>query len=327
MTPQLTLDLNGVLNSLLGLYGSGQPSPSTTATTVSSVAARTDDGHRGSLMVGYGDMRGMHQSVAESQAGKDTIVNRAVSSAGDGTMVGRNAVNNQIADLQTRLQAIATIGDTRFSGPALLDAAQNTITTVAKQVDADVAAARHQAAQIMPPAVPQVTRGRVTGGGGSRRRRRSRARTTARTAGRATSRLQAIAGHPVPSDGTTGSKAVSAASAWLGTPYIWGGGGAGGPTGGGFDCSGLTQYAVAQATDGRVVLPRTTYDQIYSGVRISPQDVRPGDLVFPASSFSARGPEHVQLAAGNGLVIEAPYSGSTVKWSRMSSDAVVVRVI
>ncbi|WP_433525833.1 C40 family peptidase [Nocardia pseudovaccinii] len=322
MTPQLTLDLNGVLNSLLGLYGSGQPSPSTMATAVSSVAARTEDGHRGSLMVGYGDMRGMHQSVAESHAGKDNIVNRAVASAGDGTMVGRNMVNNQIADLQTRLQAIATVGDTRFSGPALLDAAQNTITKVAKQVDADVAAARHQAAQIMPPAAPQVTRGRVTGGG-SRRRRRSRARTT----GRATSRLQAIAGHPVPSDGTAGGKAVSAASAWLGTPYIWGGGGAGGPTGGGFDCSGLTQYAVAQATDGRVVLPRTTYDQIYSGVRISPHDVRPGDLVFPASSFSARGPEHVQLAAGNGLVIEAPYSGSTVKWSRMSSDAVVVRVI
>ncbi|MEV6341018.1 C40 family peptidase [Nocardia vinacea] len=325
MTPQLTLDLNGVLDSLLGLYGSGQPSPSTVPTPVSSVAARTDN-HSGSLMVGYGDMRGMHQSVAESQAGKDSIVNRAVATTGDGTMVGRNLVNNQIADLQTRLQAIATVGDTRFSGPALLDAAHNTITTVTKQVDSDVAAARHQAAQIMPPAVPQVTRGRVTGGG-SRRRRRTRARSTARTAGRATSRLQAIAGHPVPSDGTAGGKAVSAASAWLGTPYIWGGGGAGGPSGGGFDCSGLTQYAVAQATDGRVVLPRTTYEQIYSGERISPQDVRPGDLVFPASSFSARGPEHVQLAAGNGLVIEAPYSGSTVKWSRMSSDAVVVRVI
>lgn len=131
----------------------------------------------------------------------------------------------------------------------------------------------------------------------------------------------------MPSDGTAGSKAVSAASAWLGTPYIWGGGGAGGPSGGGFDCSGLTQYAIAQASGGAVVLPRTTYEQIYSGFQVSAQDVRPGDLVFPASSFSARGPEHVQLAAGNGMVIEAPYSGSTVKWSRMSGNAVVVRVL
>ena len=101
----------------------------------------------------------------------------------------------------------------------------------------------------------------------------------------------------------------------------------GGPWGGGFDCAGLTKSAVAQATDGNVVLPRTTYEQIYSGVRISPQDVRPGDLVFPADSFSARGPEHVQLAAGNGMVIEAPYTGATVSWSRMPSEAVVVRVM
>ncbi|WP_290049038.1 C40 family peptidase [Nocardia nova] len=120
---------------------------------------------------------------------------------------------------------------------------------------------------------------------------------------------------------------MSAASVYLGLPYVWGGGGAGGPSGGGFDCSGLTQYAIAEATDGKVVLPRTTYEQIYSGVRIPPQDVRPGDLVFPAGSFSSRGPEHVQLAAGNGMVIEAPYSGSTVKWSRMPSEAVVVRVM
>ncbi len=132
---------------------------------------------------------------------------------------------------------------------------------------------------------------------------------------------------PISSDGTAGGQAVSAASAWLGTPYVWGGGGAGGPSGGGFDCSGLTQYAVAQATDGRVVLPRTTYEQIYSGVRIPVEDVRPGDLVFPASSFSSRGPEHVQLAAGNGMVIEAPYTGSTVKWSRMSPNAVIIRVM
>ncbi|MEC3920209.1 C40 family peptidase [Nocardia sp. CDC160] len=131
----------------------------------------------------------------------------------------------------------------------------------------------------------------------------------------------------MPSNGTAGGQAVRAASSWLGSPYVWGGGGVHGPSGGGFDCSGLTQYAVARATDGRVVLPRTTYDQIHSGVRVPMQDVRPGDLVFPAGSFSARGPEHVQLAAGHGMVIEAPHSGASVRWTPMPSKAVVVRVL
>ena len=318
MPPTLTGDLQEVLRGLLGLYGDGQPDPAATASIVQPVADNLE-AHTGSGVVNYIDARGIQSTIAESHAGKDGVVHKTVGEAGDGTVVGRNRLTNQIADLQTRIQAIVTVGDTRFSGPALLDAAHQTVAKAAKQVDTDVTAARQRAAQIMPPAMPALSR-RKTTTTTPRRRRRARSRSAALSGGRR--------GRPrVPSDGTAGSKAVGAASEWLGTPYIWGGGGAGGPSGGGFDCSGLTQYAIAQASDGHVVLPRTTYEQIYSGERVSPHDVRPGDLVFPASSFSARGPEHVQLAAGNGMVIEAPYSGSTVKWSRMSSDAVVVRVL
>ncbi|WP_460696575.1 C40 family peptidase [Nocardia thraciensis] len=317
MSPQLAADLDGVLNSLLGLYGNGQPVPGTAATVASSISADISK-HVGAKTDAYSGARGMQVAAAEAHASRDSVVHQAVSASGDGTMNGRGHVSNQIADLQTRMQAIATVGDTRFSGPALLDSAQSTLTNVTKQVNSDVAAAHQQAARIMPPRTPQRTRGRVTPV--SRRKRRARSGSVRSRSGRPPRR-------PVPSDGTAGGKAVSAASAHLGAPYIWGGGGAGGPTGGGFDCSGLTQYAVAQATDGQVVLPRTTYDQIYSGERVHPSDVRPGDLVFPASSFSSRGPEHVQLAAGNGMVIEAPYSGSHVKWSRMPPDAVVVRVM
>ncbi|MFQ6331545.1 C40 family peptidase [Nocardia sp. CWNU-33] len=313
MAPELTGDLYGVLQSLLGLYGEGQPQAGQSV----SYQAVTDDvsAHSGKGVTAYTDARGMHTSLVETHAGKESVTIKAVAESGDGTVNGRNGLNNQIADLQARVQAIASVGDTRFSGPALLDAAQNTLTNATKRVNSDVAAAHQQAARIMPSAVPQ-----------SRTRRRgTTARRRGRSRSRSSSRLQrrSIA----PSDGTKGGSAVNAAKAWLGTPYIWGGGGAGGPSGGGFDCSGLTQYAIAQATNGEVVLPRTTYDQIYSGVRVHPNDVQPGDLVFPGSSFSSRGPEHVQLAAGNGMVIEAPYSGSTVKYSRMSSDAVVVRVL
>lgn len=315
MAPALTNDLDEVLRSLLALYGDGQPAGQ--AATTSRALAADLRPQSGAVALRYGEAHGMQMSIAESHAGKDSVVGKAVGESGDGTVNGRGRLNNHIADFQSRIQAIASVADTRFSGPALLDAAQTTISNATKQVDADVAAARQQAAQIMPPATPATRQARH--GTAPRRRRRTRSRSSS------SSRLRRKSA--VRSDGTRGGNAVLAASNWLGTPYVWGGGGAGGPSGGGFDCSGLTQYAIAQASNGEVVLPRTTYEQIYSGVRVHPDDVRPGDLVFPGSSFSTRGPEHVQLAAGNGMVIEAPYTGSTVKWSRMDSNSVVVRVL
>ncbi|MQY23842.1 C40 family peptidase [Nocardia macrotermitis] len=316
MSPQLTDSVDAVMRSLLGLYGTGQPVAGNTPAAVKAVVAGLD-AHRGAVITNYADTHSMQSSVSEAHAGKDSAVGTTVAASGDGTVHGRNQLTNQIADLRARIQAIAAVGDTRFSRSALLSVAHATITDATKQVDADVAAARRHAAQIGPPVIKPVSSRRTALP--NRRRRRSRVRSAGRSGYRPR--------RPVASDGTAGGKAVSAASCWIGTPYIWGGGGAGGPSGGGFDCSGLTQYAIAQATDGRVVLPRTTYEQIYSGVRVSPQDVRPGDLVFPASSFSERGPEHVQLAAGNGLVIEAPHSGATVQVSAMPPRAVVVRVM
>ena len=129
------------------------------------------------------------------------------------------------------------------------------------------------------------------------------------------------------SDPSTGGNVVRNADRALGLPYIWGGGNANGPSGGGFDCSGLTQWAVAQATNGHVILPRTTYDQIHVGRTVHPSDARPGDLIF--SNFSAPGvPEHVQIYAGDGRVIEAQQSGVPVKYSGApSGDIVVKRVV
>ena len=125
-------------------------------------------------------------------------------------------------------------------------------------------------------------------------------------------------------DASTGARVVKNADRALGLPYTWGGGGAGGPTGGGFDCSGLAQFAVAQATDGRVILPRTTYDQIHVGERVDPSDARVGDLIF--SNFSSPGvPEHVQIYAGDGKVIEAQQSGVPVKYSNAPPGSIVVK--
>ena len=129
---------------------------------------------------------------------------------------------------------------------------------------------------------------------------------------------------------TIRDKIVAQARRALGLPYVWGGGGARGPSGGGFDCSGLTQFAVAQATGGQVILPRTTYGQIHCGQAVDLAHARPGDLVF--SNFSRRGPEHVQIFAGRTeggvpMVIEAQQRGVPVKFSPLSGPAVFRRIV
>lgn len=321
--PALTDDVHGVLQELLGLYGAGQPSERASSALAQAMAADLSRLSGGGAK-GYGDTLGMHRTVLDTQHGREGVVSKTVSESATGTLNGRGILSSQISDLQARIQAITAIGDTRFSGPALLDSAQQTITNATRQVNADIDAARKQAAQIMPPvALAERTRRTVTPPPRKRRRRRRPRMVSGQQVSQQPIRRRTRRNW----DKTKGGQAVRAADSALGLPYVWGGGGANGPSGGGFDCSGLTQYAIAKATDGEVVLPRTTYEQIYAGERIDPRDVRAGDLVFPAASFSSRGPEHVQLAAGNGMVIEAPYSGATVTYSPMPSSAVVIRVV
>ncbi|CAM5703808.1 C40 family peptidase [Streptomyces griseomycini] len=94
--------------------------------------------------------------------------------------------------------------------------------------------------------------------------------------------------------------AVAAARSALGRPYAWG---ANGP--GSFDCSGLTQWAYAQAG---VSLPRTSQAQRYAGRRVPLSEARPGDLVLYRSDAS-----HVGMYVGDGRVIHAPYPGAPVR--------------
>jgi len=92
------------------------------------------------------------------------------------------------------------------------------------------------------------------------------------------------------------ARAVAYALAQRGKPYR---SGADGP--GAFDCSGLTMRAWQAAG---VQLPRTAAAQYQAGRRVKRAELRPGDLVFYASS----GPTgwHVGLVVGRGRMVEAP---------------------
>lgn len=76
-----------------------------------------------------------------------------------------------------------------------------------------------------------------------------------------------------------------------------------------FDCSGLVVYTYAHFG---VSLPRTTYNQVNSGQYVSKNNLKAGDLILFGSS---RNVYHVGIYIGDGMMIEAPYTGSVVRIS------------
>ncbi|MEV6160415.1 NlpC/P60 family protein [Streptomyces sp. NPDC052052] len=105
----------------------------------------------------------------------------------------------------------------------------------------------------------------------------------------------------LPAGSARAAAAVMAVRQALGRPYVWG---ANGP--GGFDCSGLMQWAYARAG---VSLPRTSQDQRYAGHRVPLSEARPGDLVAYRADAG-----HIAMYVGNGQVIHAPYPGAQVRY-------------
>ncbi|KAJ2959750.1 hypothetical protein NQZ79_g4858 [Umbelopsis isabellina] len=119
-----------------------------------------------------------------------------------------------------------------------------------------------------------------------------------------------------------GSSIVKKAQTQTGLPYSWGGGDNNGPTYGiccspsgyddrkvkGFDCSGLTKYAIYQTK--KISLDHYTCSQYNDsrGKKIAFADAQPGDLIFWGSD-SQKCNEHVAIFAGNGQMVEAKEHG------------------
>jgi cell wall-associated NlpC family hydrolase len=109
------------------------------------------------------------------------------------------------------------------------------------------------------------------------------------------------AGRIIPPPSPGGAGAVAAARSQLGVPYHWGQM----SPGNGFDCSGLTAWAWAQA--GRN-LPHNAAAQYAVTTHIDIADIQPGDLVFFGNPI-----HHNGMYIGNGQMIDAPHTGAVVR--------------
>jgi cell wall-associated NlpC family hydrolase len=94
-------------------------------------------------------------------------------------------------------------------------------------------------------------------------------------------------------------RVMKVVSQYVGTPYVFGGSN---PRG--FDCSGLVLYVFAQFG---ISLRHSVPAQARAGIKISPKDAMPGDLVI----YNDHG--HNGIYAGNGQMYHAPRRGDVVK--------------
>jgi cell wall-associated NlpC family hydrolase len=183
------------------------------------------------------------------------------------------------------------------------------------QQEAAAAAAAQSAAARQQAAAAAATAATVAGAvGGS-----SSAAAATTAANQAGGNVGPVGGSAT--GGSAGMAAVQEAVSQLGVPYVFGGE----EPGVGFDCSGLVQWAWAQAG---VTIPRTTETQWPALTHVSLDALEPGDLLFYYNLDGDDQVDHVVMYAGSGpygtdTVIQAPFTGSTVSYSPIFTEGLI----
>lgn len=101
--------------------------------------------------------------------------------------------------------------------------------------------------------------------------------------------------------------AIRAAESKIGMPYVWGGES---DREGGYDCSGLVQYAFGVAG---IRMPRTADIQAFTGWRLPFSKAQPGDLLTWKNDPTFNGVSHIAIYLGGNKMVVAPHTGTDVQ--------------
>lgn len=108
-------------------------------------------------------------------------------------------------------------------------------------------------------------------------------------------------GYIIPGEALTDEtfrRLITEAEKYLGFPYVWGGS----TPATSFDCSGFVCWVFRNS--GVYPLSRTTAQGIYNQcARVSPQDAKPGDIIFFKGTYNTSEVSHVGIYVGNGMMI------------------------
>ena len=122
-------------------------------------------------------------------------------------------------------------------------------------------------------------------------------------------------GYTVPTEALSDerfARMLHEAERYLGYPYVWGGS----SPSTSFDCSGFVCWVINHCGNGWSV-PRTTADGLRSYCSyVSPEEARPGDLVFFQNTYNAPGATHVGIYVGEGMMI---HCGEPIQYTSIES--------
>ena len=137
------------------------------------------------------------------------------------------------------------------------------------------------------------------------KQQRAHARAVKAIADQVTKLAAALLDAPGTSTDAVALKALHFAMKQKGKPYQWGGDG---PKA--YDCSGLV---MASYLHSGITLPRVAADQYAAGPTVPLDQAQQGDLLFYASDLTDPSTVyHVVMYAGDGDIIDAPYTGAFV---------------
>ena len=108
------------------------------------------------------------------------------------------------------------------------------------------------------------------------------------------------------------ARMIAEAEKHLGTPYVWGG-----YAPGGFDCSGFVSWVINHCGNG------WDYGRLTAeGIRqvcayVSPEEAKPGDIIFFERTYDTAGASHVGIYVGDGMMI---HCGKPVQYTTIHTD-------
>ncbi len=280
------------------------------ADTAKKVADQATIDAQNALTVGQVQLNTLQNQLAQQQINYQAAVNTVSTLQGQRQAYVEWQAAKAAEEERLRQEAIAAAKKAAEEEAARVAAAAAAAAALAAQQAAEAEAARQAAAAQAVAA--QVRAAREAQAAAARAATAKAAKPApADTGSDSPSNAGTGTAAPVSFSGDIGQAVVAAAKRWLNTPYVWAGGNSQGPTGGGFDCSGLMLYAYAQVG---IALPHYSGYQYYKGARISKGNLQPGDLVFYANNTSDPSTiHHVAMYIGNDQMIEAPFTGSWVR--------------
>ena len=122
-------------------------------------------------------------------------------------------------------------------------------------------------------------------------------------------------GYTIPGEALTDEtfrRLITEAEKYLGYPYVWGGS----TPATSFDCSGFVCWVFSNS--GVYPLSRTTAQGIYNQcARISPQEAKPGDLIFFKGTYATSEVSHIGIYVGDGMMI---HCGSRIQYTSVNTS-------